>query len=223
MQCKYCQHSCFKAGRQPNGKQKYFCNLCKKYQQSEYVYDACKENQEAKIILLNNEGCGIRSIARILSISATTVIKNIKAIADKIISPALQPHSDYETDELKTFVQNKETECWVAYAICKLTGKVEAFTIGRRTKENIEQVINTLLLNEAHSIATDGLNIYPQLIPSTIHRQGRNRTNKIERMNLTLRTHLKRLNRKTICFSKTYAMLNACLKIYCWQQEVNQL
>lgn len=55
-----------------------------------------------------------------------------------------------------------------------------------------------------------------QLIPETIHQTGRNRTNKIERMNLTLRTHLKRLNRKTICFSKSEEMLNSSLSIYFW-------
>ncbi|MDL2326931.1 IS1 family transposase [Bacteroidales bacterium OttesenSCG-928-A14] len=33
--------------------------------------------------------------------------------------------------------------------------------------------------------------------------------------NLTLRTHLKRLSRKTICFTRSVEMLSSCLKLYC--------
>ena len=35
-----------------------------------------------------------------------------------------------------------------------------------------------------------------------MHRTGKDKTWKIERKNLNFRTHIKRLNRKTICFSK---------------------
>uniref|UniRef100_UPI0038B39A68 IS1 family transposase n=1 Tax=Flavobacterium soli TaxID=344881 RepID=UPI0038B39A68 len=41
-------------------------------------------------------------------------------------------------------------------------------------------------------------------------------TNHIERNNLTLRTHLKRLNRRAICFSKSLIVLVFVLKIYFW-------
>jgi hypothetical protein len=43
-------------------------------------------------------------------------------------------------------------------------------------------------------------------------------TNHIERKNLSLRTHLKRLNRRTICFSKSLVILSACLRIYFWSR-----
>ncbi len=38
----------------------------------------------------------------------------------------------------------------------------------------------------------------------------------MERFNLNLRIHLKRLNRRTICFSKNLIVLTAVLKIYFW-------
>ncbi|WP_409070947.1 IS1 family transposase [Flavobacterium sp.] len=38
----------------------------------------------------------------------------------------------------------------------------------------------------------------------------------MERKNLSLRTHLKRLNRRSICFSKNLIILNAVLRIYFW-------
>ena len=45
-------------------------------------------------------------------------------------------------------------------------------------------------------------------------RQAHRGTNHIERHNLTIRTHIKRLTRRTICFSRKAIMLYAVLKIY---------
>ncbi len=88
--------------------------------------------------------------------------------------------------------------------------------IGRRTKRHLAPLIDTLLLAEAHSIRTDGLDIYHSLVPRSVHRALRFGTNGIERMNLTLRTRLKRLARRTICYSKCSAMLHACVVLACW-------
>ncbi|XLS30029.1 IS1 family transposase [Flavobacteriaceae bacterium M23B6Z8] len=58
--------------------------------------------------------------------------------------------------------------------------------------------------------------LYSNLIPKNIHKVFKYCTNKIERMNLTLRTHIKRLSRKKICFSKSKQLLEAHLRIYFW-------
>ena len=49
---------------------------------------------------------------------------------------------------------------------------------------------------------TDDRGSYSKYIPAEMHRTGKDKTWKIERKNLNFRTHIKRLNRKTICFSK---------------------
>ena len=98
--------------------------------------------------------------------------------------------------------------------INKTTGKVIDFTVGRRTKENIKSVTDNLLsLNPKH-IYTDRLNIYQGILSSTVHKVFTHCTNKIERSNLTLRTHVKRLVRKTICFTKNPYILHCTLKLY---------
>ena len=66
------------------------------------------------------------------------------------------------------------------------------------------------------TIYTDGLGMYQKLIPESNHKIHRRCTNHIERQNLTLRTHLKRLNRRTICYSKSITMLYVVVKIYFW-------
>ena len=65
-------------------------------------------------------------------------------------------------------------------------------------------------------IFTDRLKTYRRLIPSQQHNTRKKNTTVIERNNLTLRIHLKRLSRKTICFSKNFEMLEATLKLYLW-------
>jgi|GEM_PF-4740538 len=67
--CRYCKSSCKKCGRQSNGKQKYRCLSCGKYQQAAYSYPACSENYQLQLMTLTKEGCGIRSTSRILGIS----------------------------------------------------------------------------------------------------------------------------------------------------------
>jgi insertion element IS1 protein InsB len=79
-------------------------------------------------------------------------------------------------------------------------------------------VVNTALHSGVMKIKTDKLNIYQSLIPPQLHISNAYNINRIERNNLNLRTHLKRLSRRTICYSKSPAMLSACLKIYFWKK-----
>jgi len=212
MKCNYCKQKCTKEGRQINGKQKYRCKSCYKYQQQHYN----KKVPDQSIINLLKEGCGIRSIARLLKISPTTTIRKILTISSQIKSPSIVMGKMYEVDELCTYIGNKNRKRWVAYSLRKDTKEVVNFAVGTRTKRTLKQIVNSLLLSEAKIIYTDKLNIYNSLIPEEIHCNKQYRINHIERKNLTLRTHLKRLNRKTICFSKSMVMLTACLKIYFW-------
>jgi len=122
----------------------------------------------------------------------------------------------YEVDELKTYIKNKTKDCWVIYAIDKQTRQVMDLKVGGRTKKNLKRVTDTLLLANCKQIFTDGLGLYRQIIPAALHKVRRYGTNHIERKNLTIRTRLKRLNRKSIAFSKSLLMLEACLKIYFW-------
>jgi transposase-like protein len=52
-----------------------------------YANNACYAGISANIASLLIEGCGIRSIARLLTISAVTVLKQIKKIAGAVKKP----------------------------------------------------------------------------------------------------------------------------------------
>lgn len=117
---------------------------------------------------------------------------------------------------MRSFIRNKENQIWIVYALERITKRVVSFAIGKRTKQTLQNVITTVLLSDPKIIYTDGLRQYKSLIDPKIHKVKRFCTNHIERYNLTLRTHLKRLNRRTICFSRSLIILNAILKIYFW-------
>ena len=159
---------------------------------------------------------GIRSTARVLQISTTTLLKRITAIAQNIPQPVISKGKTYEVDEIRTFIKRKNKLIWVAYAFERENKKVVSFCVGTRTNKTLNVVLKTLCFAEANCIFTDGLKNYGYLISKTIHKVKRYGTNHIERNNLTLRTHLKRLNRKSICFSRSLAVLTAVLKIYFW-------
>lgn len=218
MKCHHCQGKCTKKGKTKSGEQKHQCLNCRKYQREEYKSLGFKGGTGKRVVTLLKESCGIRSIARILKISTTTVLLIIKREANKIEKPKMKMCKEYEADELKTYVQNKDNEQWIIYAIDKKTREAVDFKIGRRNKGNIRAVTETLVLSKARKICTDGLMIYRTLIPKEIHKVVPHNTNYIERKNLSLRTHLKRLSRKTICFSKSKAMLENCLRIYLWSK-----
>ncbi|WP_019969150.1 IS1/IS1595 family N-terminal zinc-binding domain-containing protein [Segatella maculosa] len=88
--CPYCQsESIVKSGKNCNGKQRYQCKYCHKRFITDYTYKAYLPDTDSKIIQLTKEGLGIRSTARVLGISVTTLLKRILQIASNIKQPPI--------------------------------------------------------------------------------------------------------------------------------------
>ncbi|MFD0963206.1 IS1 family transposase [Pseudofulvibacter geojedonensis] len=122
---------------------------------------------------------------------------------------------------MRVIVGNKQREAWVIYAINRYTKRIINFAVGRRTKRNISKVTKSVLQLNPKKVFTDGLMIYKSLIPKNKHNTRKKNTTIIERNNLTLRTDLKRLSRKTICYSKNFEMLESVVKLYFWGDQFN--
>ena len=226
------EHSCYRFGDEPIrcpkcsgntvkngkilGKQQYKCKQCNKRFQLDYAYKACEPSTSPNIVALIKEGSGIRSIARLLSISASTVLGRIRKIAAKIEQPTIVKGKEFEVDELRTYIKKKDKPIWIVLALERSSKKIVTFTIGSRTNKTLNTVIKTIELAKPKKIFTDKLKNYRYLINNKIHSAKQYGTNHVERANLDLRTNLKRLNRKTICFSKSITVLTAILKIYFW-------
>lgn len=214
--CINCKGKAIKYGKTANGKQRFCCSVCNKTFLQEYSYNAYHLPTDTFIVKYIKEGVGIRSIARLLAISTTTVLKRIVSISKTVSKPLISFGKNYEVDEIRTFVKSKNRLIWVVYALQKDTKQVVEFAVGKRTNKTLNKVIGTLLLSNVKKVYTDKLPNYKTIIPEEIHNTSFRGTNHIERRNLNLRTHLRRLNRRTICYSKSVTMLVACLKIYFW-------
>ena len=114
--------------------------------------------------------------------------------------------SECELDEMWSFVQNKGNQRWLWLAIDHETRAVLAFVFGKR-KDKVFKKLKVLL--EPFGITrffTDDWGAYQRNLEGVEHVISKKNTQRIERKNLTLRTRIKRLCRKTICYSKTVLM-----------------
>lgn len=222
MNCKKCKNKCIKNGLQTNGKQRFYCKTCKISQQAVYTYNAYKTSTNYNIYKLLVNSCGISDISRVLNISRYTVVKRLLFISNLISTPVLREYNQsYEIDEIHAKVKGMGRNCYIAYAINRKTKQVVNFCIGNRTALQLSNVVNSVLLLNPKRIYTDKLGSYKKIIPSNIHKTGKIFTNKIERHHLNLRTHLKCLSRKTLCYSKSLKTIKAIIKIYFFGYTLN--
>ncbi|PZQ95129.1 MAG: IS1 family transposase [Flavobacterium psychrophilum] len=217
MKCNYCNGNCIRKGYYKKV-QKYKCKSCSKWQQVRYTNRKYTITIDDQIEVLNREGVGISSISRILAIPKASVQRRIEKMKANQAKPLFNESGQvYEVDELYTYIRKKSNPCYIIYAINRRTKEVIDFICGARTKENIGKLIKALLNLSPKRIYTDKLHVFTTVIPGFLHRTFAYRTNHIERKNLTLRTHLKRLGRKTICYSKSKGMLEACFGLCVWR------
>jgi insertion element IS1 protein InsB len=92
-----------------------------------------------------------------------------------------------------------------------------AFSLGKRTDQTCQTLLEKLSDIRITRFYTDNWESYRNLIPEVRRWIGKRGTQRIERQNLNFRTHLKRLQRRTICFSKNQKMLEAVIKLYIHQ------
>jgi len=169
-------------------------------------------------------GSGIRDISRVLRVSATTVMKVIRQQAE-FLPPEKFPErvADVELDEMWSFVEKKKNQCWLWLAYAPKHRHLLAFSLGRRTDETCRNLLDKLKPMQITRFYSDNWESYQNLIPTYRHWIGKRGTQRIERQNLNFRTHLKRLQRRTICFSKSKQMLEAVVKLYVHQLNYSNI
>lgn len=108
-----------------------------------------------------------------------------------------------ELDEQWSFVGSKVSQHWLWYAYNTKTGGVLAYTFGQRTDETCRELLALLTPFNIGMITSDDWGNYASEVPKEKHLTGKIFTQRIERNNLTLRIRIKRLARRTICFSRS--------------------
>jgi insertion element IS1 protein InsB len=119
-----------------------------------------------------------------------------------------------EVDEMWSYVGKQQEPRWLWHAIDHRSGKVLAYVFGRR-KDEVFLKLKTLLAPFGITrYYTDYWGAYTRHLDANEHQPGKRNTQKIERKHLTLRTRIKRLTRKTICFSKSIQMHDLVIGLF---------
>jgi insertion element IS1 protein InsB len=128
-----------------------------------------------------------------------------------------------ELDEMWSYVRSKAHPRWLWHAIDPHTGKGLAYVFGRR-KETVFLELKALL--EPFGITryfTDGWGADERHVEAEQHTVGKANPQKIERKHINLRTRIKRLVRRTICFSKTEHMHDLVIGLFINRYEFGRL
>jgi insertion element IS1 protein InsB len=126
----------------------------------------------------------------------------------------IQRVEEAEVDEIWSYVGKKREPPWLWHAIDHRSGHVLAYVLGRR-KDEVFLKLKALL--EPFGIIqyyTDYWGAYTRHLDADEHQAGKRNTQQIERKHLTLRTRIKRLVRKTICFSRSIQMHDIVIGLF---------
>ena len=119
-----------------------------------------------------------------------------------------------EEDEQWSFVGQKSHQRWLWVALNHRTSEILAYTFGERSNQICKRLQKLLAPFSIVKYFTDGLITYQQCLTKDKHAIGKRNTQKIERKFLTLRTRIKRLARKTPCFSKSAFMHDTVIGLF---------
>ncbi len=215
-----------KNGHSENGTQRYRCKDCRRSFQWEYTYQAWLPEVKAQIETQTRNGSGIRDISRNLGISKTTVLSELKKKDPAEVNWGYAeylktlPHPDLhveirvEGDEFWSYVKKKSQQRWTWYVVDRATGTILAHHNDRRTDDACQALLKKLESFPIRTYYTDNWQSYAKFIDAEKHVIGKQHTQKIERTNVNFRTHIKRLQRKTICFSKDETLHDKVIGLY---------
>jgi insertion element IS1 protein InsB len=130
------------------------------------------------------------------------------------VTVVIRRAEEAEVDEMWSFVGRKHEQRWLWHAMDHRSGKVLAYVFGRRKDEVFLKLKALLKPFGIRRYYTDYWGAYTRHVETDHHHPGKRNTQKIERKHLTLRTRIKRLVRKTICFSKSTQMHDIVIGLF---------
>ena len=241
LHCPYCQGTdIVRHGTTPEGKQRYRCRACPDRGRTfllEYAYAGQSPDVKRQIVEMAMNASGIRDTARVLHVSPTTVLKELKKKAPELeqVNQAVLKHLHpehveieicraeeleqrrgltSELDEMWSYVGKKVEPRWLWHAIDHHSGTVLAYVFGRRKDAVFLQLKGLLEPFSITRFYTDGWGAYERHIDPEQHHVGKENTQKIESKHINLRARIKRLVRRTICFSKTITMHDLVIGLF---------
>ena len=132
-----------------------------------------------------------------------------------------------ELDEMWSFVLRRKHKRWIWLALCRRTRQIVAFAIGARDEATCRLLWQRIPQAYRHSLLYSDLGeAYQKVLPPDQHQavgKESGQTNHIERWNNTLRQRLGRFVRKSLSFSKSDFMHEACLLLFIHEYNLSKI
>jgi insertion element IS1 protein InsB len=223
--CPHCQGIGIKVvcnGIKKNGRQNLLCRGCGKQFQAQYVYKGSIAKNKGVVLRMLCRGSGVRDCAAVTGVSKVTVLRWIKALASSImVKPVKRCYHRVQLDEQWSYVGRKEKKVWMIYAYAAEEHEILAFTMGKRSAEAVRNLFVKLKALEIDCFLTDDWEAFRAVLPKTKHRIGKQYTKAIEGINTFFRTRVRRLMRRTVCFSKKLLYHYSMIKIIICYRNLN--
>jgi len=116
----------------------------------------------------------------------------------------------------RSFVGSKKQPRWLWWVENAVNGEVVAFVFGRRTHATFRQLLALLKSTriQVSGWITDAWWAYFDCLDQALRVESKALLQSLERKHLTLRTRLKRLTRRTICFSKSVVIHDTLIGLF---------
>ncbi|WP_144266107.1 IS1 family transposase [Pleurocapsa sp. PCC 7327] len=216
MQCPECGSTALGKNGKQRGKQNYLCKACRRQFIETYDPPAGYGDEFKRDCLkLDVNGMGFRAIERVKGVHHTTVITWVKQIGE-LLPDAYEPEVTPEVgelDELETFVGTQKNKIWLWTAVDHFKAGILGWVLGAHSAETFRPLWAIVAAWKCYFYVTDGWKVYPGFIPDGNHIISKTYMTRVEGENTRLRHYLARLHRKTLCYSKSVAMLKHSLKL----------
>ena len=166
-------------------------------------------------------GSGVRDTAIVLGVGIKTVLRTLVKHGEAVAVKPLCRRYRFQIDELWSYAGRKEKKVWILYALCADSGEIIAFGMGKRNSHSARQLLLKLKQLDIDLFCTDHWEAFAEVLPKGKHVIGKHFTKKIEGTNTFLRTRLRRLARRTVCFSKKLLNHYHMFKLLVYYKKTN--
>ena len=207
-------------GVKRNGRQNYLCKSCKKQFQERYTYKACEEKNRQLVQRMLVRGSGIRDCSAVTGVSCGAVLRQLKKAAGAVVvKPSRWHYHRVQIDEQWSYVGRKEKKVWMIYAYAVEEDEVLAFTMGKRSEAAVRNLWVKLKDLDIDWFLTDAWEAFQAVLPEAKHVVGKAYTKNIEGINTFFRTRVRRLVRRTVCFSKKLIYHYSMIKLVIYHRN----
>lgn len=166
-------------------------------------------------------GSGVRDCAAVAGVSKAAVLRLIVRSALRMeIKPKHKYYSKVQLDEQWSYVGKKNKKVWMIYAYAAQDGEILGFAMGKRNWKTVTNLLVKLKALEIDFFQTDGWEAFKTVLPGDRHLIGKQFTKAIEGINTWFRTRLRRLVRRTVCFSKKLIYHYSIIKLAIYQRNI---